>query len=121
MKRWEYARLNWVDHAVYLTCTDRQFIDWAIPELRKLFPGCRVDDQENSGEEGLSLCLAGLGGCDHLTGQWLMRQLSQRGWELFQVDERLRGTGLQTPLLIYFQSGYFHFRRQSGGGPDTGG
>ena len=114
MKSWEYARLNWVDHGVYLTCTDRQFIDWAIPELKRLFPGCTVDEQKDLGDEAPSLHLARLGGCDHLTGQWLMRQLSHRGWELFQVDERPHGTGSQSPLIAYFQSGYYHFRRESG-------
>ena len=69
MESCEYARLNWVDHGVYLICTDRQFVDWAIPELKRLFPGCTVDEQKDLGDEALSLRLTlyfGSGECSQL-------------------------------------------------------
>lgn len=114
MTNWDYARVSWLDHEARLTCTDPAFVDQALAGLGTLYPKSLVDQRQDPADKTINLRLGGLEGRGHIAGRWLLEQLGHQGWKLFQVDARPSKRNTRTLFLTYNQSGYYHFRRESG-------
>jgi hypothetical protein len=112
MKRWDYARVSWLDNMVHLTCTDPEFIEQALAGLGTLFPESAAERRQDPAGEAVHLQLEGLQGRGYLAGRWLLKALDGQGWDLFQVDASPSKRSSLTFFLSYFRSGYYHFRRQ---------
>ena len=112
MKRWDYARVSWLDHTVHLTCTDPTFVEWAQSTLCELYPASVADGQLDPAGDSTRLQIDGLQGRGYLAGRWLLQQLDRQCWELFQVDASPSKRSSLSFFLSYCRSGYYHFRRQ---------
>ncbi len=115
MRRWDYARVSWLDHKVHLTCTDPEFIEQAQAGLGARFPESTAECRQDPTGDTTYLQIDGLQGRGYLAGRWLLQELDHQNWELFQVDASPSKRSSLTFSLSYFRSGYYHFRRQRPG------